>query len=157
MPGRWISLLSWCSLCLCGSSNSAVVLEPNTLIGERQSRTQRGGERSFHAYCRAAHNSLPAFCAVRTAAQRFEDCRSVRTASATVRQSGEGAQLATASVGTDSARRVVRIAKERIVCESAYPICIHLSSCHFWPRSDLPRRTFRGGRWPAPDGIGINY
>jgi hypothetical protein len=66
---------------------------------------------------------------------RFEDYQSARIASAAVRKPEESARLATASAGKDSACRVVRIAKERIVWEPAYPIYIHLSSTIFGRRS----------------------
>jgi hypothetical protein len=76
-------------------------------------RTRRAGKRSIHVYCRAAQNSPPVFCAARAGARGSRICRPVRSASAAVRKPREGAQLANASVGKNSAKRVVRIAKER--------------------------------------------
>jgi hypothetical protein len=83
-----------------------------------------------------AQNSPPGFCAP-TAAVEIRGCRSARSASAAVRQPGEGAQLATASVGKDSARRMVRIAKERIVWEQTIRyvyICLDSVFGHWSPQ-----------------------
>ena len=64
-----------------------------------------------------------------------------------MRQPGESAQLAVAAVGKGGARRVVRIAKERIVGASISDMCTFVYM-YFWATIDFTQRIggFRGTR-----------